>query len=147
MTDFDTVSAIVCDDIRYETNGKQILIGVYSGDIVIGMPEGMPVVISSSLWIELRVKEKGEYLLDFKIEVSSKPVFGMNGIKVLIQQVGDIALPIGPFPISVNGSGEIKYFLRLSGRKWRMIRSKRIILGPTSSPFNSPFPTALPPQP
>lgn len=147
MIDFETISAIVCDDIRHEANGKQLLIGVYSGDIVLGMLEGMPGVISSSLWIELRVKTPGDFSLDFKVEVSSRPVFGMDGIKAIVQQAGDIALPLGPFPIAVSGSGEIKYYLRPSGRKWRMIRSKRIILGPISNPFNSPFPTASPPQP
>ena len=29
-------SVIVCEDIRQEANGKQILIGVFSGDIIVG---------------------------------------------------------------------------------------------------------------
>ena len=45
-------TAIVCDDIRREDNGKEFLVGVYSADII---PMAMPVVLTQPaewrLWL------------------------------------------------------------------------------------------------
>jgi hypothetical protein len=40
------ISVLICDDVRREENGKEILIGVYSGDIIVTrFPAAMALTI------------------------------------------------------------------------------------------------------
>jgi hypothetical protein len=50
MRKLKLVCGIVCDDIRREDNGKEIIIGVYSGSIVV--PQ-FPATLLLSLWVGL----------------------------------------------------------------------------------------------
>jgi hypothetical protein len=49
-------SVVICDDIRQETNGKQILIGVYGSAVLV---PSMPFSIPLSVWIEYQAREIG----------------------------------------------------------------------------------------
>ena len=41
--EFKVISIVICDDIRREQNKKHILIGVYSGTIIVGeLPAVLP---------------------------------------------------------------------------------------------------------
>ena len=106
MPRIDVQSAIICDDVRKEANGKDILIGVYSGIIVTSFPCDLIL----SIWIQhntigagevpLAVKLVGphdvEYFqvsmsgrFDGKIDVSS---FHFNGIIAPVQMEGQLKL-------------------------------------------------------
>ena len=58
-------TAIVCDDIRREDNGKEFLVGVYSADII---PMAMPVVFGLSFWVPIEVKRQGNTNVNFRIK-------------------------------------------------------------------------------
>ena len=49
-------AVVVCDDIRREFNGKEILIGVYGGIIV----PRFPANLNLAFWIQFRTTETGE---------------------------------------------------------------------------------------
>jgi hypothetical protein len=57
-------SLILCDDVRREESGKDILIGVYSGDILV--PQ-FPAALSLSLWAEYTVRGTGPLLVAFRM--------------------------------------------------------------------------------
>ena len=59
---------IICDDLRVEINGKQILIGVYAGDIIF---PSFPAKLNQLLFrVEIRGNsEKNEHII-FKVKAS-----------------------------------------------------------------------------
>jgi hypothetical protein len=57
-------SLILCDDARREESGKDILIGVYSGDILV--PQ-FPAALLLSLWAEYTVHGNGPLLVAFRM--------------------------------------------------------------------------------
>lgn len=87
---FDT---IYCDDIRVENTGKLIVIGVYTTDIILGMPSNP---IQLAVWVRffglepgthkntISFKFNGELMADFSGEViaseESLPQAWINGI-------------------------------------------------------------------
>ena len=57
-------TVIFCDDIRKEITNKDILIGVYAGDIVV---PSFPTPLALALWIEIDPKEVGTRELIFRV--------------------------------------------------------------------------------
>lgn len=59
-------SALICDHARREDNGKHILIGVYSGDIILAK---MPSTFMPTFWIEIvPFVQYGKMEIEIKME-------------------------------------------------------------------------------
>ena len=52
------LSAIFCDDIRREDNGKELLIGVYSGSLQVPI---LPAPVMLSVWVPFERSESAKY--------------------------------------------------------------------------------------
>src|SRR4051794_4058924 len=117
-------TAIVCDDIRREDNGKEILIGVYSGDITVAT---FPANLRLFFWISTFVEEGGEQVVnmrvlgpgdvqlikgEFRIQVSAFPSEG--------------SLPVGPLLLQIQTEGKITLQIKRAGSKWETIKSKNV---------------------
>lgn len=102
--------AIFCDDIRFENNGKAILIGVYSEDLVPGV---LPQVIPLSFWVRLTGVPLGDIKLNLTVGANGKAAhhaeIGMN----IHHDDRPVNLYFSGMPISIESDGEI--FLELSG--------------------------------
>jgi hypothetical protein len=61
----EPMAAIVCDDLRQETSGKDILIGVYRGDMLVN---DFPIPLKLAIWMPLKVISAGD-VVDFKVGV------------------------------------------------------------------------------
>ena len=93
---------LLCDEIRQEINGKYIVLGLYTPDIVI---PGVPFVLPSlSFFCVLESDEAGEF--DFAVQLST----GANrlaaaGGRVNLLNPGSAALPLrfGPLQIQTGG--------------------------------------------
>lgn len=75
---YDIMSVLLCDDIRQEINGKEILIGVYTTAIIFGgFPASMP-----RLMVRVSILPKSSDLKMFNINVISpstgKSLFQMD---------------------------------------------------------------------
>lgn len=62
---FRPIHAVLCDDVRQEDNGKGILIGVYSGNILVPCPANAKM----AFWIEGEISECGEPTVQFQTEL------------------------------------------------------------------------------
>jgi hypothetical protein len=58
------LAALFCDEVRKEHNGKEILIGVYPGSIL--MPS-LPTPLLISFWLYLQPNKVGELKLEFRV--------------------------------------------------------------------------------
>jgi hypothetical protein len=81
-------AVIVCDDVRREVTGKDILIGVYSGDIILSI---FPMWFPASLWIEIETLEVGKHEINFRMSLTDKPPIPFKA-EVDVIRPGSLAL-------------------------------------------------------
>jgi hypothetical protein len=45
------IAVVVCDDVRHESNGKDIIIGVYGSDAIV---PSYPALLRPSFWVQFQ---------------------------------------------------------------------------------------------
>lgn len=125
MADFQCISVLVCDDVRKEVSNKEILIGVYSGNIQI---PAMPASILLSFWFEMVSKKKGPYELVLRIQLpnpDNKFEYRIKGDVPEAKTPFSIFTPQGSFVI--DRDGELKIYVKLPGsEKFEFLKSKTV---------------------
>lgn len=129
MSDGPGIGAvIVCDDVRKEVTNKDILIGVYAGDIVV---PAFPAVLTVAFWIELR-RPVGHYDDEFRVTIGDKPVTRL-GMALDITGPGAIGITIPPMLIKLDKEDEIGLEI-LEGDSWVEIKRKKVTAGDVARP-------------
>src|SRR6185437_1672746 len=123
-------AVIVCDDLRKEVNGKDILIGVYAGDIVLA---SFPAWFPCALWIEIETVETGEYELLFRLSLTGKPHLQFK-VRMEVQQPGTTGLGLPGLQLQAENESEL-IIEALDGEDWKVLKRKRVIKGNVSLPF------------
>ena len=107
-------SVIICDDIRQETTGKVILVGVYAENLVV---PSLPVSLSLSFWIRLKRVEPGLSELTVRIGANDKK---QHEAKITIDVpddvpdvTGNVNIYLQDIPIRLERDSDI--FLELDG--------------------------------
>jgi hypothetical protein len=115
----NTVSKIICEEIRQEANGKFMLLGVYRPDrIANNLPkevrwkEPMQFCLFAGVEVD-RARDSGQYLIR---SVSSNGESLMQDIPLVIKQEGDSYVQL-PIIISMNmkGAGDISVNIYKAG--------------------------------
>jgi hypothetical protein len=121
---FALVNAVFCEDIRREDNGKDMLLGVYGGDIVAAR---CPIRISISLWLQYLFAPAtgGETSIDLRLrfEGHEEPV---SQIGLPFINEGETTLALRGMPVAIDGSGVLLLEHRIAGRDWTEIARKRV---------------------
>lgn len=126
-------AVIVCDDVRKEFNGKDILIGVYSGTVNVS---AYPTTLSAAFWIELETEGTGSVTCEFRIETPS----GNPPIKVAfdldVAETGTAVLVMGGVPLALERDGDIVISARIGDSNETVVKRKPVKRGsfPPSSP-------------
>lgn len=70
-------SAVFCDDVRYEANGKQLFIGVYAGEMIIspGFPATLPTFSVVVRYQERRAESYVPVTIKIFIPGDDEPIF------------------------------------------------------------------------
>lgn len=118
-------AAIVCDEIRSETNNKLFFIGVYSGDIVLGQ---FPAALTLSVYVALESLPVGDHSFEMRLTGPSS-TSGLNG-NFHVEAIGPIALPTPPLPVHCPGPGEIIVDLKIDEGDWHKVLVKRVLQAP-----------------
>lgn len=134
---FQPIHAILCDDIRQEDNGKGMLIGVISGDLLLKSPWK----VKAAFWIEGRMSDVGEPFVEFKTELldSNGNVYltGLTRnieIKYDGEQSGIVMLHS---LLDIEKSGELTLSLKSEGQ-WKEFFRKKILILPNELEQPSP---------
>jgi hypothetical protein len=69
MPNFSVGAVVVCDDARRELAGKDILIGVYGGGILV---PSFPVSITLCVWMELIPEQSGQLQVEISIKLPGR---------------------------------------------------------------------------
>lgn len=127
------VTAVVCDDIRREDNGKEILIGVYTTDLRL---QGYPAQIPVSVWILLEGTLAKEHKFTVQIAVPGNPnaVFGQGTLESPGHVNGRSSIAIRGALLTIVGPGELTVKVALGNDKPKVVATLPILLGPPTRP-------------
>ena len=116
-------SVVLCDDIRKEMNGKDILIGVYSGIIQVS---SYPMVLNGAVWVEIEPECVGEMAVKLKIETPSGNLPIDFDAKWQIDQLDTSVLALGGLPLSLERDGEVVISAQFGEEEMRVIKRKNV---------------------
>ena len=121
----DAVNVVLCDDIRKENNAKDILIGVYSGDILV---EKFPINLLLALWVQFKTKGKGVAERELRVidEDGKMIVSGEFGVQVSVAEEGYMSAPLTKMPFSLGERRTLKFQWRKKGQRWKTLIEKKV---------------------
>jgi hypothetical protein len=131
-------SVVFCDDVRKETTNKDILIGVYAGDIVVA---SFPAVISSAIWIEIAGDNIGPFELKLRLTLTDKPPVPIT-LQGTMNQAGGASTVLTGLQLRIEKESEIGLEIQ-EGENWRLLKRKKIFQGNVALPF-PPLKSSLP---
>lgn len=107
---------LVCDDVRRELSGKDILIGVYSGSIAFPI---LPAKMNVAFWITLRAPAPGTFTLSLRVNLpQKKPSIDMT-MQLDISPPPDkpfsdqpIVVSTPPLPLQITEPGNLELHAR-----------------------------------
>lgn len=110
-----TYTAVFCDDIRQEGNGKHILIGVYGNDLV---PGSLPATFPLSLWLKVDDPPLGLRKFKFTLKSSTGDEAGLEGELQLPEDASQksVVLAFGGLPVQVRSPGQVTAHLSFDGK-------------------------------
>lgn len=144
MSEFKIGYVLLCDDVRKEVSGKDILIGVYTK--VINLHQ-LPAMVNLSAWIEVIPTKKGNLALEVKFEVPGDLPPYIIGVVLGVEDEKNslaFATPVTGFPIQKGG--QIRVLVRAQGaQKWNVVKRINVqyqpphpILSPAAVPGTPP---------
>jgi len=121
----DISTAVFCDDIRREDNGKELLIGVYSGDIV--FPH-FPGRVNLCIWLPWIGKTKPEETTKFKLRLldSDKEILGSE-FEISTQEESSCgSLAIGGIVAHFHNETTLNVHVKRNSERWKTLKSIRV---------------------
>jgi hypothetical protein len=117
-------SALLCDLIRTEDTGKQILIGVYTGSVIFKAQPGM---LLPSFWIEfIPPSQNASFEVEIKIEAPGLKKPQTATAKGTIEPRKPVVLAFTASPLEITQSGFLKLSMRPKGGRWQNVLIKEL---------------------
>lgn len=126
---------VICDDIRKEITNKDILVGVYGSDIVVGT---FPATLSLSFWIEIAPVHVGELRFHLRILFAGKTRARIEAAMDVKKAVPS-AVPISRISVQFPSEGVLRIDVSWNeGKKWNVAKRKSVIMGDVNNIFLTP---------
>ena len=102
-------NAIICEDVRVEGNGKHIILGVFSADILV---RELPAFIPIMLWLQL--DDIGDEPEEYEYRgVMSDAEFVSGNFQLKVSPSPNRAtIALGQFPLRIENEGQLKFDVR-----------------------------------
>lgn len=123
------IATVFCDDVRREMTNKDILIGVYGGDIVV---PSFPASLNGAYWIEIFNSEKGKFQSEVRIGISEKAPFRIR-MEIEAEKSGTMSVLIPQFQFQVEKPCELTLEMLIDG-SWQLLKTKNILQGQGNHP-------------
>lgn len=133
----DVSSVIICDDVRKELNGKDILIGVYSGTINV---PAYPTVFHAAFWIEIEPQGVGTIPCHFRIDMPSGNPPVEFGADLEVSELGTAVFVIGGVPLRLEQDGEIVVSAEIGSKERKIVKRKKVQRVPLQDEQNPNLP-------
>ena len=113
--------AIFCDEIRREDNGKELLIGVYSGSLQVPI---LPTPIMLSIWVPFERSGVGKVPIEFRLLGPDDRMIGYGTIELnfIDADYSLGSLPLRGLTAVLVRPGEIIFQIRQHDESWITVR-------------------------
>lgn len=119
---------IICDDIRREDNGKQILIGVYSEEIGIS---SFPSTLTLAMWLQCKADGMGEVNFDFRALWDSTDEIFKGSAKLQVPAVNKLlSIAVKPLIVQIISSGTLTFQIKQLQGRWNTVKKMNVVLPP-----------------
>lgn len=116
--------AVICDDVRREDNGKSILIGVYSHDIIVAK---LPATFSLASYIVGTVTGVDEAKFETRVKVNNEVMHSGRGtIRITSRDNPYFTLVSPALPLEIAEEGELVLDAKIEGGRWKTLRHLKI---------------------
>jgi hypothetical protein len=125
--------AILCDDVRREITGKEIIIGIYGDELT--TPQ-FPVALFFTLYLKISFPKTGEFPMAFRVMgPSEQPLTAVVMTSIMAQREGrSTTVHIGGIALQVQIPGRIQFQWRLQEREWETIAKLDVVKGEARIP-------------
>jgi hypothetical protein len=133
-------AVLACDDVRQETNGKHILVGVYGS--FIGLPN-VPSNFRPTWWLQV-FGEKGSHQFEFRIMGPNNAQLMNGGVQFVINRTGLAAIALPRTQLQLQAAGSLRLEWRENNEsEWKVLKEIEVIVGrPRGAPNETNAPTA-----
>ena len=137
MKNLEIKSAVACDDIRQEVNGKFLLIGVYGAEIAV--PQ-LPVDFVLSYWILVIPKDLMEHVLELRLINEANVVLIGGKFQFKARDLKPGLMPFSGMVFQAQSEGVIRFQLRESGvdEAWETVHEIPIVVRSIRRPPSEP---------
>lgn len=122
----EIVSALICDDVRREANGKEIIIGVYGSAVYVPT---IPSAIALAVWTRLRFLKAEEVRIEVRC-IGDQDHQLLPTLKAIIALPPDVTEPatvvFGPAIINIQNPGNIVFQWRPENGQWNVLASIKV---------------------
>ena len=134
--------AILCDDVRKEDNGKILLIGVYSSDILVRQ---FPFKKNLCLWLH-GPAERGEYKIQVRVSVTAEDnsearqeVKQEIEVEFQPKENAEISISLLGVPLAIQEQGHVIIDVKHAGLDdWTELTRKEVRLHPSAGELDLP---------
>ncbi len=136
-------STTICDQVRTEQGGKNIIIGVYKYDIVVpSFPCGLPL----TLWLQLDANKNGAYDVEFRATKDRHLIAQVTGTIEIKDHTRTLETPLPPMVLQLAAPGTVVFQFREKGKRWSTMRKVEIDQKKSTFPTASPQPSGQSPS-
>ena len=120
-------TALLCDDARKEDNGKEVLIGVYTGDVLVSE---FPAQLVVCLWLLTETEAAGEIEKEVRaVGPDGKTITsGLFHVSILRDGKGSASFALTKMPLLIEKKGKLKFQWRPLKGRWSTILTKNVLL-------------------
>lgn len=119
-------AVVVCEDVRKEANGKEILLGVFSGGVLL---PSVPATIVLAFWVHFDAKETGEVALQFRLMGPARAQLALLDARMEVAKAGPGAIFVPPVPVHVQVPGTLSLEMNESGGRWQTLKTVGVEVG------------------
>src|SRR6266487_6946441 len=126
MIGSDIQSVVICDDVRREQNGKDLLIGVYSGDILV---QAFPFTLPLSMWMEYAPPKPGLNDIFIRLHYGQQPP---SIVKAAVEVIDSstVGLPLSGFIIQGDKPDDLVVEYSADGTTFTVVKRKPVKQAP-----------------
>lgn len=128
----DVSAVIICDDVRKENTGKDILIGVYSGAVNV---QAYPTAFRAAFWIEMEPEGTGRVQCEFSIATPSGNPPLKVGFDLDVVETGTAVFVMGGVPLTLERDGDIVISAKIGSDAERVVKRKPVKRVPIPVPI------------
>jgi len=124
-SDLEVGDGFVCDEVRREDNGKLILIGVYSSNLVV---RELPAALVLSLVVNLKSQVPVDVAMQFRVMLNGEKMRGGKGrVKLPPSGAHWIVLPQIVLD-KLQNEGVLAFDVQVEDREWKTVCSLPLAL-------------------